>query len=576
MVEWSNKVWVFGGFGDAKGRFNDLRSYDLITHRWQEIRYTGEGPQPIYLHSACVYKDEMWIFGGSIGKDSNQLYRYKFQTSTWTRVLPNQANPTVPPPRYGHAACVLGDSMIVTGGCKQSNQYFTDSWIYDFPSNTWRRSTDLPLDIAYHSMVAYHDDRIILIGGYNGVRFNSCIYSFTLDRIDNDHPFPSFDQPPWHQISTTAKPSPTVPQAPPPSCGAAVVIANDSLFTFAGYTASGHGNDLYKLNLLTREWSVVDVVLASRPVPRAYLQSILSRDGHLIIFGGYDGSKCVSDFRQIRVMIPQINLLTMIREMTPNTVAQVAMRHFAKHNQYQPNPFGQQIPTMDETQLEAMIENIKHNLHTYDRTHQAAQPAAAAASSSSSASASSSSSSALYPFDISHLPNLLELGFSRDDCLECLDQMHSRGQDTSNFQLVVEKLLVFEPKPKAVKVTPPQTPRRVSTAATTPAIPPRPAPAAVSAALQTPTANNASATISPTDSGLTSPSIQPPSSNSASLQEQVNRLTSEISEMRTCKVCFEANIDCVLIPCGQGNTHAHAHARHNRTHSTVRKCRGVS
>ncbi len=69
------------------------------------------------------------MFGGNVAsKESDELHVFDFLTSTWSRVHFTNG----PPARYGHAACVLGENMIIVGGCKQSNAYWKDSWSYNF------------------------------------------------------------------------------------------------------------------------------------------------------------------------------------------------------------------------------------------------------------------------------------------------------------------------------------------------------------------------------------------------------------------------------------------------------------
>lgn len=173
MVIHGGRLYTFGGFGDTKGRYNDLRSFDLERERWELIHTTGECPKPVYLHSAVVFDGKMWVFGGSVGKDSNELYSFEFSSRVWRRIVPPnpQAAALVPSPRYGHAAVVHGGHMLVVGGCRMNNVYHSDSYIYHFASNQWRKIADIPVDIAYHSLVA-HEGRVLLTGGYNGVRFN--------------------------------------------------------------------------------------------------------------------------------------------------------------------------------------------------------------------------------------------------------------------------------------------------------------------------------------------------------------------------------------------------------------------
>ena len=164
MVEYNNKIFIYGGFDNDRNRLGDLRSYDIEKRRWELIQPNGTIPKARYLHSAVVYRDSMVLFGGSTGKDNNELFSFDFPTQTWSLMNSNSVHSIVPSQRFGHAACVNGDNMILTGGCSSSNQYFQDSYLYHFPSNTWKRIADIPTNIAYHALVPYQD-QVILLGG---------------------------------------------------------------------------------------------------------------------------------------------------------------------------------------------------------------------------------------------------------------------------------------------------------------------------------------------------------------------------------------------------------------------------
>ena len=96
MVPFNSKLVFFGGFGDSKGRFNDLRTFDtsklaaaglvyfcsdpMWFARITQVaaagcerfvwfccgdcayltRCSGEAPRPVYLHTAVVYNNQMW------------------------------------------------------------------------------------------------------------------------------------------------------------------------------------------------------------------------------------------------------------------------------------------------------------------------------------------------------------------------------------------------------------------------------------------------------------------------------------------------------------------------------------
>src|SRR5690348_9809352 len=70
-----------------------------------------------------------------------------------------------------------------------------------------------------------------------------------------------------------------------------------------GYTERGHTNELYRLNMHTRVWTLLPTT--NKPLPRAYLQAAVVGD-QCSIFGGYDGKTCISDFRCITLpSVPQ-------------------------------------------------------------------------------------------------------------------------------------------------------------------------------------------------------------------------------------------------------------------------------
>ena len=294
MLEHRQRLWLFGGFGDAKGRFNDLWVYEE-GKGWKVEATKGEGPKPIYLHSACMWGGRMVVYGGNVGKDSNDFFTLDLDTLTWTRipqpqpaaVAPPVNNPFAPPlpppsttpsPRYGHASCINNNQLIIVGGCRQNSIYFSDSYAYTFATSSWRRLGDVPIDLAYHSLFSYGGS-VYLFGGYNGVKFGEHLYC--LDAQSST----------WVPVRVTGT-------IPPPCCGVAISLLGKYVYVFGGYTAAGHTNLLYRIDMSTRVWELLNT--NNKPQPRAYLQSAVIQ-GAMYIFGGYDGTKCVTDFKMLRV-----------------------------------------------------------------------------------------------------------------------------------------------------------------------------------------------------------------------------------------------------------------------------------
>jgi hypothetical protein len=53
----------FGGLGDQR-RYNDTWSFDTLTRKWTELQCTGSIPSPRAGHAAVLVGDVMYVFGG--------------------------------------------------------------------------------------------------------------------------------------------------------------------------------------------------------------------------------------------------------------------------------------------------------------------------------------------------------------------------------------------------------------------------------------------------------------------------------------------------------------------------------
>lgn len=83
---------------------------------WTKIETCGEIPEPIYRHSACIYKNSLYIFGGSNEiSSSNKLYRIDLDSVRPQWHL-EQCRGLLPSPRQDCSAVVYEDCMYIYAG----------------------------------------------------------------------------------------------------------------------------------------------------------------------------------------------------------------------------------------------------------------------------------------------------------------------------------------------------------------------------------------------------------------------------------------------------------------------------
>jgi N-acetylneuraminic acid mutarotase len=149
-IVYSEKIYVFGGH-DGSHHLNDLHVFDLKTGTWTFIEpivpttsmgpYTitpvgsSSPPSPRDSHSAVVYGDSMFVFGGSSGTARNDLYEYRFDLNVWIELFSSQ-----PCARFCHVAVVFRETMYVFAGYDGQNRLgdlqsysFVDNVVLDVP-----------------------------------------------------------------------------------------------------------------------------------------------------------------------------------------------------------------------------------------------------------------------------------------------------------------------------------------------------------------------------------------------------------------------------------------------------------
>ena len=122
-------------------------------------RTTGTEPRPLVGATTTILGDKLYVFGGRILSRSrpqltSDLYELDLVRRHWSKV---EATGDIPPPRYFHSVCALGDEKLVcyggmspaptessnNGSGGQDSQpevvVMSDIHVFDVPSRTWQR-----------------------------------------------------------------------------------------------------------------------------------------------------------------------------------------------------------------------------------------------------------------------------------------------------------------------------------------------------------------------------------------------------------------------------------------------------
>lgn len=193
-ARWKDQLFIFGGY-DGISRRNDFYSFHFKHKIWARIderighaeiqqqgianasyiyangQVRGEPPSPRDRHSAVVYKNEFYVFGGFDGHARvNDLYKYDIEDNTWSRIIPSTISTTIPTPRHSHSAVVYKDSMYIFGGYDGS--YSCNLYEYNFVNNAWSLVNTVGRipRARYRASCVMYNDKMIIHAGHDGTR----------------------------------------------------------------------------------------------------------------------------------------------------------------------------------------------------------------------------------------------------------------------------------------------------------------------------------------------------------------------------------------------------------------------
>jgi N-acetylneuraminic acid mutarotase len=113
-------------------------------------------------HSAVVYGDRMYVYGGDTGSHTDEVWEYDFVADNWTLIG------TGAPERQGHRSVQWGGKMYTFGGNTIGTVTVNEMYEWDF-SGTWNYVSTVGTAPTPRYLVGMevYDDKIWIFGGDN-------------------------------------------------------------------------------------------------------------------------------------------------------------------------------------------------------------------------------------------------------------------------------------------------------------------------------------------------------------------------------------------------------------------------
>jgi Fanconi anemia group I protein len=294
-------MWVFGGYKfdtpinahtsssgsgiEIEGRSDSAQflRYNIESDTWEILRADGAWPRPRHAHSAIVYKDSMYVFGGSILPDeriTDELWKFDFGTLKWYEIdtRTNRSESLYYPIAVKHhTSAVVDDKMLILFGYSYFDSLLNYVQEFDLVNETWLSSPPqygkIPSGRMGHTSVYIPELQLIFVyGGF--LSGNQGHHISTLLSYD-PHNFH------WSDVSSS-------------HVGLAfhTTVLMGGALVIVGGTSSADCFYNYTLiyDLILDEWRELrDVPGFHGNVGRYGHSSVSLSDGNMLVFGGFKG-----------------------------------------------------------------------------------------------------------------------------------------------------------------------------------------------------------------------------------------------------------------------------------------------
>ncbi len=163
---YNNHMTIAGGccspdYVDTMIRMNVDPNPDLSTH-WSDCPI--KLPAKLQSHSSVLYNDQLIVTGGYDGNlraTSDCIHEVQLVPPYNVKILSR-----MPEPRQCHNTEILGDSLLIVGGCTtdRCRDNLSSVLLYDIKKNECKQSAPLPYEVSMMATVKWGDN-IVIAGG---------------------------------------------------------------------------------------------------------------------------------------------------------------------------------------------------------------------------------------------------------------------------------------------------------------------------------------------------------------------------------------------------------------------------
>lgn len=177
MVPFNKYLYVYGG-KTQKYLSKFLYRINVEKSTIKNLKYSGDIPTPRFGHTANVYKNSFFMFGGWNGYETvDELFYFSMISNIWYEV--RLVCGTKPNGRYRHSSVIFGQSLFIFGGVDQKQKKYNDLYEFLIEKNEWRlietKGLSMPSPRSFHQMENY-ENRVFIFGGNDEKKLNDLFF----------------------------------------------------------------------------------------------------------------------------------------------------------------------------------------------------------------------------------------------------------------------------------------------------------------------------------------------------------------------------------------------------------------
>jgi len=175
-----DQMYVFGGVDSKDRASNELWSFDLKELEWTKWPQEGDVPSHRLRHKSVLINNKMFIFGGRNNTESfmrmNDLHSLDLETFHWSEI---RCTGTLPSSRNGMSLVEHKGLLFLFGGYTDNEEFSNELFSLNLKNNKWKRiqaKNESPSKRANSTIISYQDGVFIFGGGQDNHELNDLFY----------------------------------------------------------------------------------------------------------------------------------------------------------------------------------------------------------------------------------------------------------------------------------------------------------------------------------------------------------------------------------------------------------------